>query len=67
MLTILNCIRVKSCDNVAGNRPCNTVARPKRKRAGRQRLPSHLPRIEHCHESDSCSCGTMREGFDQFR
>jgi transposase len=37
--------------------PCETVARPKRPRAGRQPLPEHLPRIEHRHEPESCSCG----------
>ncbi len=37
--------------------PCDTVARPKRLRAGRQPLPSHLPRIEHRHEPESCTCG----------
>jgi transposase len=39
------------------NDPCATVARPKRLRAGRQPLPSHLPRIEHRHEPESCTCG----------
>jgi len=29
----------------------------KRVRAGRQPLPDHLPRIEHRHEPDSCTCG----------
>ncbi len=37
--------------------PCHTVARPKRPRAGRQPLPDHLPRIEHRHEPESCTCG----------
>jgi transposase len=37
--------------------PCETVIRPKRPRAGRQPLPPHLPRIEHRHEPESCSCG----------
>lgn len=37
--------------------PCATVARPKRLRAGRQPLPDHLPRIEHRHEPESCTCG----------
>ena len=37
--------------------PCATVARPKRQRAGRQPLPDHLPRIEHRHEPESCTCG----------
>ena len=29
----------------------------KRARAGRQPLPEHLPRIEHRHEPESCTCG----------
>jgi len=29
----------------------------KRQGAGRQPLPSHLPRIEHRHEPESCACG----------
>ena len=28
-----------------------------RERAGRQPLPAHLPRIEHRHEPESCTCG----------
>lgn len=28
-----------------------------RSRAGRQVLPDHLPRIEHVHEPESCTCG----------
>lgn len=31
--------------------------RAPRERAGRQPLPDHLPRIEHRHEPDSCTCG----------
>jgi transposase len=31
--------------------------RPPRARAGRQPLPDHLPRIEHVHEPESCTCG----------
>lgn len=31
--------------------------RPKRQRAGRRALPGHLPRIEHRHEPESCTCG----------
>ncbi len=31
--------------------------RPPRSRAGRQPLPDHLPRIEHVHEPESCTCG----------
>jgi len=37
--------------------PCETVIRPKRPRAGRQPLPPHLPRIEHRHDPESCTCG----------
>ena len=33
------------------------AARAPRERAGRQRLPEHLPRIEHRHEPESCTCG----------
>jgi len=32
-------------------------SRPPRARAGRQPLPDHLPRIEHRHEPESCTCG----------
>lgn len=31
--------------------------RAPRSRAGRQPLPDHLPRIEHLHEPESCTCG----------
>ncbi len=31
--------------------------RQPRPRAGRQPLPDHLPRIEHRHEPESCTCG----------
>ncbi len=31
--------------------------KPPRPRAGRQPLPDHLPRIEHRHEPESCTCG----------
>lgn len=31
--------------------------RTPRERAGRQPLPAHLPRIEHRHEPESCTCG----------
>ena len=33
------------------------VSKVKRPRAGRQPLPGHLPRIEHRHEPESCTCG----------
>ena len=32
-------------------------AKPPRERAGRQPLPDHLPRIEHRHEPETCTCG----------
>jgi transposase len=44
-------------EQLQGDQPSNTVARPKRLRAGRQPLPAHLPRIEHRHEPESCTCG----------
>jgi transposase len=44
-------------EQLADTEPYATVARPKRLRAGRQPLPSHLPRIEHRHEPESCTCG----------
>jgi transposase len=34
-----------------------TAAPRKRQRAGRQPLPAHLPRIEHRHEPQTCTCG----------
>jgi len=34
-----------------------TVPPVPRPRAGRQPLPEHLPRIEHRHEPESCTCG----------
>ena len=34
-----------------------TPTRKPRVRAGRQPLPDHLPRIEHRHEPESCTCG----------
>jgi transposase len=37
--------------------PVPLVAKPQRERAGRQALPDHLPRIEHRHEPESCTCG----------
>jgi transposase len=39
-------------------KPATTsVPKPPRPRAGRQPLPDHLPRIEHRHEPESCTCG----------
>lgn len=37
--------------------PALPVAKLPRERAGRQALPDHLPRIEHRHEPESCTCG----------
>jgi len=44
-------------EQLQDNSPSDTVTRPKRPRAGRQPLPEHLPRIEHRHEPESCTCG----------
>ena len=44
-------------EQLQNDQPCDTVVRPKRARAGRQPLPEHLPRIEHRHEPESCTCG----------
>jgi len=44
-------------EQLTDDQACETVARPKRPRAGRQPLPDHLPRIEHRHEPASCQCG----------
>jgi transposase len=37
--------------------PRSTVAVPRSPRTGRQPLPEQLPRIEHRHEPQSCTCG----------
>ncbi len=39
------------------------AGQPKRERAGRQPLPEHLPRIEHHHEPESCTCGQCGAGL----
>jgi transposase len=39
------------------DQPVVTAVKPQRPRAGRQPLPDHLPRIEHRHEPESCTCG----------
>jgi len=44
-------------EELADVQPCTAVVKPKRPRAGRQPLPDHLPRIEHRHEPESCTCG----------
>ena len=44
-------------EQLADQQPGETVAKPKRPRAGRQPLPDHLPRIEIRHEPEHCICG----------
>ena len=44
-------------EQLKDEQPCDTVAKPKRPRAGRQALPDHLPRVEVRHEPESCVCG----------
>jgi transposase len=44
-------------EQLADGLPSDSTAKPKRPRAGRQPLPDHLPRIEHRHEPESCTCG----------
>jgi len=44
-------------EQLQDDQPGDTVAKPKRPRAGRQPLPDHLPRIEHRHEPEACTCG----------
>ena len=45
----------KQAEAETANEP--QTPRPPRPRAGRQPLPDHLPRIEHRHEPESCTCG----------
>lgn len=51
-------------EQLQDDQPCDTVVRPKRARGGRQPLPPHLPRVEHRHEPESCTCGPMWSGLD---
>ena len=44
-------------DKQAAAQTASPAIRPPRPRAGRQPLPEHLPRIEHRHEPESCTCG----------
>lgn len=44
-------------EQLTAAQPTTTVVKPQRPRAGRQPLPDHLPRIEHRHEPESCTCG----------
>ena len=41
--------------------------RAPRAKAGRQPLPEHLPRIEHRHEPDSCTCGHCGQTLSLLR
>jgi transposase len=53
-------------EQLTDDQPCATVVKPKRPRAGRQPLPDHLPRIEHRHEPDSCTCGQCGQALVQI-
>lgn len=53
-------------EQLAEAKPCATVVKPKRPRAGRQPLPAHLPRIEHRHEPESCQCGQCGNNLVKF-
>ena len=44
-----------------------SVPKPRRDRAGRQPLPTHLPRIEHRHEPESCQCGQCGRDLVKIR
>jgi transposase len=44
-------------EQLTDDQPCVTVVKPQRPRAGRQPLPAHLPRVEHRHEPEACTCG----------
>jgi transposase len=48
-------------DAIAGTQA--KLPRPPRERAGRQPLPAHLPRIDHRHEAESCTCGQCGQGL----
>jgi len=54
-------------EQLQDDQPFDTVAKPKRPRAGRQPLPDHLPRIEHYHEPDSCACGQCGSTLTKIR
>ena len=54
-------------EHLQENQPCETVARPKRLRAGRQPLPTHLPRIDHYHPLVSCTCGQCGRDLVKIR
>ncbi len=48
---------IAACEAEAEQAVPEAQPRVKRERAGRQPLPDHLPRIEHRHEPESCTCG----------
>jgi transposase len=48
---------IAACEAEAEQAVPEAQPRAKRERAGRQSLPEHLPRIEHRHEPESCTCG----------
>ena len=54
-------------EQVSESEPVVTVAQPQRPRAGRQPLPEHLPRIEHRHEPESCTCGQCGKALVKIR
>jgi len=45
----------------------STVAAPRSSRRGRQPLPDHLPRVEHRHEPQSCTCGQCGGALTKIR
>jgi len=47
--------------------PRPTVAVPRAPRTGRKPLPDHLPRIEHRHEPQSCTCGQCGDPLSHIR
>jgi transposase len=49
-------IDIAAIENDIEQQAQTSPAPTKRARAGRQQLPEHLPRIEHRHEPESCSC-----------
>jgi transposase len=47
--------------------PRSTVAAPRSSHRGRQPLPAHLPRIEHRHEPQRCTCGQCGGNLSHIR
>lgn len=54
-------------EELTTGQPVVTAEKPKRPRAGRQPLPDHLPRIEHRHEPESCTCGRCGNNLVMIR